>query len=113
MSLIEGSHSCGWKDSISYNHPGKRTVGPRRKIVGSISYLLLKGWTVGSRSDSRVSFDEGLTRDRRTHSAALDRVSGPEKVAGSLPQMTVRSRAVDPPQRLLRHKPADETVALM
>ncbi|KAG8250830.1 hypothetical protein J6590_093878 [Homalodisca vitripennis] len=29
---------------------GKRTVAPRRKTVGTISYLLLKEWTVGARS---------------------------------------------------------------
>ncbi|KAG8332669.1 hypothetical protein J6590_017894 [Homalodisca vitripennis] len=29
---------------------GKRTVGPRHKTAGSISYLLLMGWTVGPRS---------------------------------------------------------------
>ncbi|KAG8275268.1 hypothetical protein J6590_089871 [Homalodisca vitripennis] len=28
---------------------GKRTVGPRRETAGSISYLLLKWWTVGPR----------------------------------------------------------------
>ncbi|KAG8264010.1 hypothetical protein J6590_019354 [Homalodisca vitripennis] len=33
----------------AYVFVGKRTVGPRRKTAGSISYLLLKGWTVGPR----------------------------------------------------------------
>ncbi|KAG8283777.1 hypothetical protein J6590_011148 [Homalodisca vitripennis] len=28
---------------------GERFLGPRRKTVGVISYLLLKGWTVGPR----------------------------------------------------------------
>ncbi|KAG8293492.1 hypothetical protein J6590_016451 [Homalodisca vitripennis] len=42
---------------------GERTVGPRRTTVGTISYLLLKGWTDGPGrdplSDSRISFGNG------------------------------------------------------
>ncbi|KAG8268111.1 hypothetical protein J6590_036677 [Homalodisca vitripennis] len=61
-------------------HIGKRTVGPRRKLPEAFPTNLLRGlqWyqagIVDPLSDSRVSFDEWLTGDRHTHSAALERV---------------------------------------
>ncbi|KAG8325953.1 hypothetical protein J6590_054166 [Homalodisca vitripennis] len=42
-------HRNSGSSKIHHNRSGKRTVGPRRKTVGVISYLLLKGWTVGPR----------------------------------------------------------------
>ncbi|KAG8267900.1 hypothetical protein J6590_039284 [Homalodisca vitripennis] len=55
--------SLPWYEAV--NLIGKRTVG-----VDSGS----QAGTVDPLSDSRVSFDEGLTGDRRTHSTALERL---------------------------------------
>ncbi|KAG8266356.1 hypothetical protein J6590_074189 [Homalodisca vitripennis] len=63
---LELNAPCGpcWAICSSYRIPrgpkggagcadgGKRTVGPRRKTVMTIPYLLLKGWTVGPRPRS-------------------------------------------------------------